>query len=179
MAVKTYEVLIRGRGISAAADDPSLPASAAAATFTLDGVTVNGTDKPVTYFQGTELATLTAAIKAGVVDSLDVATVGAGVITKDRTVAAGVGDFSVTNVSVAPGAKAAEVWTVTVTSAALPRATWSVVGSTLGATASAFCGVPYNNGSVAFTINDLYTDGVTEKHPGVADQFTLTVGGQV
>lgn len=179
MAAKTYEILIRGRGVSAAADDPALPATASAATFTLEGVTVNGVDKPVGFFQGTELATLTAAVKAGIVDALDVATVGAATITKDRGTNAGVGDFSVTGVSVAPGAKAAEVWTVTVTNAALPRAAWSVVGSTLGAAATAYTGLPYNNGSVSFTINDLYTDGVTEQHPGLADQFTLTVGAQV
>jgi hypothetical protein len=179
MAVKTYEILIRGRGISAGAADPADPATASAATFTLEGVTVNGTDKPVSFFQGSELSTLTAAVKAGIVDALDVATVGAAVVTKDRSTAAGIGDFSVTDVAVAPGAKAAEVWTVTVTNAALPRATWSVVGSTLGAAATAYSGLPYNNGSVSFTINDLYTDGVTEKHPGVADQFTLTVGAAV
>ena len=174
---KTYEVLIRGRGISADVADPTDPAVAAAATFTLDGVTVNGVDKPAAFFQGTELGTLTAAVKAGVVDITDVATVGAPSYTKNRVTAGGIGDFSVGSVSVAPGAKAAEVWTVTVTDAAVPAA-WSVVGSTLGATATAYCGIPYNNGQVAFTITDLNgTPPLT--HPGVADQFTLTVGAQV
>ena len=167
MASKIYEVLIRGRGVSAAADDPSLAASASGTTITIDGITVNGVDKPMALFQATELSTLTAAIKAGLVDVLDVNTIGAAVITKDRVTAAGTGDFSVTGVSCIPGT-VAEVWTVTVTNATAP-ATWSVVGATSGAKASATTGVAYDNGQIAFTINDTGVDA------GVADQFTLTV----
>jgi hypothetical protein len=167
MAYKTYEILIRGRGISAAADDPSLPASASAATITLDGITVNGVDKKMSNLQATELATLTAAVKAGLVDSLDVNTIGAATITKGAGVNAGTGQFSVTGVSCVPGT-VAETWTVTVTNATAP-ATWSVVGGTSGAKASATTGIAYDNGQIAFTINDTGTDAA------LLDQFTLVV----
>lgn len=167
MAYKIYEVLIRGRGVSAAADDPSLAASASGTTITLDGVTVNGVDKAMSRFQASELSTLTAAIKAGLVDILDVNTIGAATITKGAGVNAGTGQFTVTGVSCAPGT-VAETWTVTVTNATVP-ATWSVVGGTSGAKADATTGVAYDNGQIAFTINDTGTDAA------VADQFTLVV----
>ena len=175
MSYKIYEVLIRGRGISAAADDPSSATSASNTTITIDGITVNGVDKPVGNFQATELTTLTAAVKAGLVDILDVNTIGAATITKSRTVAGGIGDFSVTGVTCAPGT-VPETWTVTVTSAG-PPGVWSVVGGTSGAKANATSGVPYDNGQIQFTINDLWVMAGPQTHPGVADQFTLVVTG--
>lgn len=167
MPYKIYEVLIRGRGVSAAADNPSLAASASNTTVTIDGVTVNGVDKAMTAFQASELSTLTAAIKAGLVDVLDVNTIGAATITKGDGVNGGVGQFTVTGVSCTPGT-VAETWTVTVTNATAP-ATWSVVGGTSGAKASATTGVAYDNGQIAFTINDTGTDAA------LLDQFTLVV----
>lgn len=167
MAFKTYEIMLKARGISAASDDPSLAASASSATFTIDSMIVNGIDKPASKFSATELATLTAALKAGIVDVLDVNTIGAATITKGAGVNSGVGQFTVTGVSCAPGT-VAETWTVTVTNATAP-ATWSVVGGTSGAKASATTGVAYDNGQIAFTINDTGTDAA------VADQFTLVV----
>ncbi len=164
---KVYEIQVLARGSHGSDADPSLTSTASASTFVIDSVVVNGVSKPSSFFEASELSTLTAAIKAGVVNLIDKAVAAAAVITKGAGVGGGTGQFSVTGVSSSP-TTVAEVWTVAVTNAT-PPSTWSVTGSVSGAKADATIGVPYDNGQIAFTINDTGTD------PAVTDAFTITV----
>lgn len=162
---KTYEFLVRGRAVSADVADPALAATASAATFYVEGMTVNGVDKAAAAFSASELATLTAAIKAGVVDVLDVNTLVVA-ITKGAGVNAGTGDFVAPTATCVPGALA-EVWTVT-RKAGVPQL-WTVVGATSGAKADATSGVAYSNTSISFTI----VEGATPS--AATDAFTVTI----
>jgi hypothetical protein len=60
-----------------------------------------------------------------------------------------------------------ETWTITCITAAANGGTFSVVGSVSGAQANAVVGTPYDNGKLAFTINDGTTDFT------VGAQFTI------
>lgn len=77
-------------------------------------------------------------------------------------------DFSVTGDN-APE----ETWTLTCTAPGA-TATFSVVGSVSGAQANATVGTPYDNGIIAFTLNDGSTD-FTNNNSGNADQIVFTV----
>lgn len=108
---------------------------------------------------------------------LDVASLGvlypAVTVTVQYTVAkayAGTGNGTMTGPTISATAKK-EVWTVRLKTAVANAGTFSVVGSVSGATADANVGVAYDNGSVAFTINDGATDYI------VGDTYTLTTTG--
>lgn len=165
MAYKVFEIGLKARGINAADDSPALAQSATDSTITIDTVVVNGVEKSAAnFFAAAELATLTAALKAGLVNLLDVNTISAATITKGAGVGGGTGQFTVTGVSCSANT-VAEVWTITATSAT----NWTVTGATSGASSPATTGVPYDNGQIAFTINDTGTDAAA------TDAFTLTV----
>lgn len=97
------------------------------------------------------------------------------VITQPETIAGsaapvqtGTGDGTLTGIST--GASAVnENWTITCKTAATNGGVFSVVGSVSGAKADATVGSPYNNGFIAFTINDGGTDFV------VGDKFVVGV----
>lgn len=94
-------------------------------------------------------------------------------VTVHYTVAqgyAGTGNGTMTGLTVSTTAPA-EVWTVKLKTAAANGGTFSVTGSVSGAAADAVVGVAYNNGSIAFTINDGATDFILN------DTFTVTVTG--
>lgn len=108
---------------------------------------------------------------------LDVATLGiaypAVTVTVQYTIAkvyAGTGNGTMTGPTISATALK-EVWTVRNKTAAANGGTFSVVGSVSGAKADAVVGVAYDNGAIAFTINDGATDFI------VGDTFTLTVTG--
>lgn len=72
MPVKNYEVVIRARLTNTNAEDPTLVATATAATCIVDSIVVNGVEKPISAGGfAAELTTLTAAVKQGLVDLLD------------------------------------------------------------------------------------------------------------
>lgn len=83
----------------------------------------------------------------------------------------GTGTGTITGVDTSP-ATVTETWTITCTAAAVEGGTFSVVGSVSGAKADATVGVPYDNGLIAFTINDGATDFQ------IGDVFTIatTIG---
>lgn len=94
-------------------------------------------------------------------------------VTVHYTVAqayAGTGNGTMTGLTVSRTAPA-EVWTITLKTAVANAGVFSVVGSVSGAKADATVGVAYDNGFVAFTINDGSTDFI------VGDHFTVTVTG--
>lgn len=165
MTVKTYEFFINGRMTNSSALNPSLASTASAATCYVDEFVINGVMQGagINSFSATELATLVAAVKQGIVDALDLNTE-VTAFTKDSAVGGGTGNGTVTGDSCAKGALA-EVWTVTATSATA----WTVTGATSGAKAGAVTGVPYNNGSIAFTINAGSTPFAA------TDAFTMTI----
>lgn len=65
-----------------------------------------------------------------------------------------------------------ETWTITCITAAANGGTFSVVGSVSGAQANAVVGTPYDNGKIAFTIND----GTTDFTVGAAFTIATTQG---
>jgi hypothetical protein len=81
----------------------------------------------------------------------------------------GTGNGTVTGIS-APYEAVDETWTLTATAAAADGGTFSVVGSVSGAQAPATVGVAYDNGKVAFTIND----GSTDFQVGATRVFSVT-----
>lgn len=81
---------------------------------------------------------------------------------------AGTGTGTMTGLATRASA-VAEVWTVKLITAAANGGTFSVTCSLSGAKANATVGTPYDNGFIAFTINDGATDFV------VGDTFTVTV----
>lgn len=80
---------------------------------------------------------------------------------------ANTGNGTVTGVAGRVGAPA-ETWTLTAIIAAVNGGTFSVVGSVSGPQANAVVGVAYDNGKIAFTINDGAVDFI------VGDNFTIT-----
>ena len=80
----------------------------------------------------------------------------------------GTGNGTMTGVDCHP-ATLTETWTVTCTTAVQDGGVFSVVGSASGAKADATVGTPYDNGFIAFTINDGSTDFVVD------DVFTADV----
>ena len=83
----------------------------------------------------------------------------------DVPVLSGVGNGTMTGVSVNQNTAIAELWTVTATSSTI----FSVTGFTSGPQGNATVGVPYNNGIVSFTLNA----GGTAFQAG--DTFTFNV----
>lgn len=88
--------------------------------------------------------------------------------TLATTTYSGTGNGTITGIQPS-GTAVTETWTITCTSAAVDGGTFSVSGSTSGAQADATVGSPYDNGLIAFTINDGSTDFV------VNDAFTVKV----
>lgn len=82
----------------------------------------------------------------------------------------GTGTGTMTNVS-ASSSSVTETWTMTCTATATDGGTFSVSGSVSGAKADATVGIAYDNGLIAFTINDGTTDFALN------DQFTVEVTG--
>lgn len=79
----------------------------------------------------------------------------------------GTGNGTLTGIEASP-TSVTETWTLTCTAGGA-TGTFSVVGSVSGAQAAATVGTPYDNGLIAFTLNDGATDFV------VSDAFTVPV----
>jgi len=80
----------------------------------------------------------------------------------------GTGDGTLSGIEASP-TSVTETWTLTCTAAATDGGTFSVSGSVSGAQADATVGIAYDNGLIAFTINDGAADFI------VGDVFTVLV----
>lgn len=92
----------------------------------------------------------------------------AGYATWTDPTFSGTGNGTMTDIDTYPDTPT-ETWTITCTSAATDGGTFSVTGSVSGAQAAATVGTPYDNGIIAFTLNDGSTDFA------VSDEFSLDV----
>jgi hypothetical protein len=163
MAFKIYEVVARARMTSGTNDDPRLVASASGATAVLETLTVNGVEVALAGMGTTEKATLTAALKAAVVDKLDLVVPATGTADGGNT-----GNGTVTVVTANGLTAVAETWTISFLTATTYTVTGSVTGATANGNSAVAAGV-YNNGYIQFTV----TAGVTPFVLG--DEFTIAI----
>lgn len=165
MAFKIYEVVARASFSSATNDDPRLVASASGSTLIADTLklTVNGVEVAMAGMGTTEKSTLAAALKAGLVDKLDLVVPATGTADGGNT-----GNGTVTVVTANPLTAVAETWTISFLTATTYTVTGSVTGATANGDTTVAAGV-YNNGYIQFTA----TVGLTPFVLG--DEFTIAI----